>query len=190
MRLQERNHFPSLLLAALPPRCLNRDSCVERFGRWHARRASADLSIFPAQRWRAADFTRLTPPCGGEPSSSSPRHRSERRSHSARNRTAWRPSSRVRGHALTFLRCYLAPLHLLSVRADDIIHPIQARIPSAIHTIGRRAQWIGHATQPGLFECNPCLQPPSQTVGFAVWPPYSDDYAKSKVSVVALDRSL
>ncbi len=42
-------------------------------GRWCARRASADLSIFPAGRWRAARLVRLTPPRGGEPSSSSPR---------------------------------------------------------------------------------------------------------------------
>ncbi len=43
-------------------------------GRWCARRASADLSIFPAGRWRAARFVRLAPPRGGEPSSSSPRN--------------------------------------------------------------------------------------------------------------------
>jgi len=42
-------------------------------GRWCARRASADPSIFPAGRWEAAWLARLAPPCGREPSSSSPR---------------------------------------------------------------------------------------------------------------------
>ncbi len=79
-------------------------------GRWHTRRASADHSIFPVRRWRAAGLFRLTPPRGGEPSPSSP----------------WLVARALR---LPFRHCFVAPLHLpfsAPVRSHhpraDIIH--------------------------------------------------------------------
>ncbi len=76
-------------------------------GRWHTRRASADHSIFPVRRWRAAGLFRLTPPRGGEPSPSSP----------------WLVARALR---LPFRQCFVAPLHLPFPAPDytraDIIH--------------------------------------------------------------------
>jgi hypothetical protein len=85
-------------------------------GRRRARRASAELSIFPGRRWRAAGCFRLAPPRGGEPSSSSPRI--------------------ARGPALTFpillRRTSLRTPPYYTLWRNPCAPPLRLRLPSSI----------------------------------------------------------